>query len=57
MLKTLVVGYVVVALLMLSGLVYYAAAQGGGTIAWVLAAIWAVALVLIPAVALRALVR
>lgn len=57
MLKALLVGFVVVDLLMILALVYYAVAQNGGLPAWILVAIWAIALFLVPGFALRGLVR
>ncbi|MEO5653315.1 MAG: hypothetical protein ABIN79_12815 [Marmoricola sp.] len=53
MLKPLVIGFVVVALGMVLGLVYYALAHDGGLGIWVLAVIWTIALVLIPLVAIK----
>ena len=56
-LKSLLFGFVAVDLLMILGLVYFAVAHDGGLPAWIMVAIWAVALVLVPAVALRGRVR
>lgn len=55
--KSLASLFIAVSLSVIGGLVYLALARDAGMVAWILAAVWSVALVLIPLVMVRSMSR